>query len=173
MMPSPTFFSRRCLALCWNHVGDNFTMVLVALKMLGFHVSVKGVSEKHYREQTIREIIVFHRLRHALPNPIWKQKQSPGQRANNSHVLEDEAGLLGDLEKVYRLIFFQVASREEKHDRKKKWDESEQISSLKPGTKIKWVVIKTWKVNKMNGCLNGDIKATTLEAWCNFWFSVI
>lgn len=38
-------------------------------------------------------------------NPIWKQKQNPGQRGNNSYVLEDEAELLGDLEKVYRLIF--------------------------------------------------------------------
>lgn len=117
-----------------------------------------------------REIIVFHCLGHVLACPIWKQTQNTEQRGNNSHVLEDEADLLGDLEKDYRLRFLKSGPKGGKT-----WGENNEMNMskqhldrLEPGTKIKCVVIKTWKVNKMNGCLNGDIKETTLDTWYNF-----
>lgn len=42
------------------------------------------------------------------------------------------------------------------------------LNGLKPGTKIKCVVIKTGEVNKTNGHLNADIKEMALETWHNF-----
>ena len=47
------FLLQSCLVVpMLNHAGDNSTMVLVAVKLLGLYVFIKGVSEKNYYEQT-------------------------------------------------------------------------------------------------------------------------
>lgn len=51
--------------------------------------------------------------------------------------------------------------------KKKKMNMSKYLNRSKPGTKIKYVVLKTWKINKINGCLNGNITETSLYTLFN------